>query len=137
LVVLAAMTDSLLQTLAIGVVLVLLTFELFLALASWLETGGGSRATHGTPLLFTRPFAIRDHFVVRQHQLNELRRQYPILRAPGHGRQVRDAIRHLQPTDLTPSLVECSSCRGSRMRGIPRCPACGQHLIAPAHGSLA
>jgi hypothetical protein len=131
------MTDSLLQTLATGVVATLLTFELLVALASWLETGGDPRSSYRTPLLFTRPFAMRDHFRARRHQLSELRWQYPTLRAPGHGRQVRHAIRHLQPTRFTAASIGCPDCRGSRMRGLARCPACGHHLIAPAHGSLA
>jgi hypothetical protein len=129
----AAMTDSVLQTLAIGVVVTLLAFELVVAFASWLEATGGRRSNHRTPVHITRPFAIRDHFRERRLQLNALRGQYPVLRLPDHGRRVRDAIRGLQPTRLTATLTACPDCRGSRMRGLPRCPGCARRLIEPAH----
>jgi hypothetical protein len=125
--------DSVIPMLGWGVVAVLLAVELVLAIASWIETGGPARPNHQTSLLITRSFAIRDHFETRRAQLNALRRQYPLLRLPGYGRHVRDAVRRLHPTQLTATPSTCPECRGSRMRGLPRCPGCARPLIEPAH----
>jgi hypothetical protein len=131
------MTESVIQMAVTGLVGAMLTVELVLALTSWVESGGRARSAHRTSLLMTRPRAIRHHFDERRLQLNAVKRQYPVLRLPGHGRRVRDAVRNLYPTRLTASFAGCLECRGSRMRGLPRCPGCGRRLIEPAHGAVA
>jgi hypothetical protein len=131
----AGMTDSLIQTLVLGLIAALLGFELCLAVMSWVEAVSRGRTRHRTTLLITRPFAFRDHFRERRTHLDALRRQYPVLRLPDHGRRVRAAARLLQPTWLTPTLAACPDCRGSRMRGLGRCPSCARRLIEPAHAA--
>jgi hypothetical protein len=133
----AAMTDELIQPLAIGVIASLLALELVLALMSWVEARGGAGTTRRTAILVTQPFAIRSHFKARQAQINALRRDYLALRSPGHGHDVRRTIRSLQPTRFTALAMDCSACRGSRMRGLSRCPDCQRPLLAPAHGASA
>jgi hypothetical protein len=131
------MTEPAIQILVTGLVGTLLAVELVLALTSWVESGGPARPGRRTSLLMTRPIAIRDHVQARRWQLNALRRQYPVLRLPAHGRRVRDAVRHLQSTTLTAAVSGCPDCRGSRMRGLARCPGCTRPLIAPAHPVVA
>jgi hypothetical protein len=118
-------------------VAVLLAVELVLAIASWIETAGPARPSRPTSLLITRSFAIRDHFEARRPQLNAMRRRYPVLRLPGYGRQVRDAVRRLHPMPLMATPSTCPDCRSSRMRGLPRCPGCARRLIEPAHAASA
>lgn len=131
------MTDSLLQTLILGVVGALFAFELVVAMTSLLEVRDAARPGHHVPLVFTRSFAIREHMSARQGQINTLRCRYPSLRSPGYAHQIRNAIRRLQPTPPTAFDAGCASCRGSRMRGFQRCPTCGRRLVAPAQGPLA
>lgn len=131
------MTDVLIQTLAIGVVLTLLAFELTVAVTSWIEAGQAARLGDRTPLWFTRPFAIRDHMNVRASRVRALRREYPILRSPGYGHEVRNAIRRLRPAPPGDMLATCPTCRWSRRRGLEHCPACGSRLIVPAHAAPA
>ena len=131
------MTEPGIQMVVAGLVGALLAVELVLALTSWIESGGRARSAHRTPLMLTRPVAIRDHFEARRFRLNALRRQYPVLRLPGHGREVRDAVRRLHPTQLSAAFTGCPECRGSRMRGLPRCMSCARRLIEPAHATMA
>ena len=132
----AAMTDELIQPFAIGVIVSLLAVELVLALSSWAEARGAG-STRRVVILLSRPFAIQSHFKARQTQINALRQGHSELRSPGHGHDVRIAIRSLQPTRFTALVMDCSACRGSRKRGLARCPDCARPLLAPAHGALA
>ena len=131
------MTESAIQILVPGLVGALLTVELVLALTSWVESGGRAGSGPRATLLMTRPVAIRDHFEARRSQVNALRRRYPVLRLPGHGRQVRNAVRSLHTTTVTAAVPGCPDCRGSRLRGLPRCPSCARRLIEPAHAAVA
>ena len=133
----AVMTESLIQTFVAGLLGALLAVELVLALTSFVESGGRAGSGHRTSLLMSRPVAIRHHFETRRFRLNALKRQYPVLRLPGHGRRVRDAVRRLHLTPLTAEFPGCPDCRGSRLRGLPRCPSCARRLIEPAHAAVA
>lgn len=131
------MTDELIQALAIGVVLVLLAFELTIAVTSWVEAADTARMDHRTSLWFTRAFAIRDHMKIRASSISALRREYPALRSPGYGYEVRNAIRRLRPEAAADMAATCSTCRPSRRRGLEHCPACGSRLVVPAHAVAA
>jgi hypothetical protein len=131
------LSESLIQILVVGLVGALLAMELVLAIMSWFESGGRAASNHRTPLLITRSFAIRDHFRARRARLSSLREEQRDLRLPGHRRRVRDAVRRLQPSRLTEALAGCPDCRGSRLRGLARCPACARRLVEPVHAAVA
>jgi hypothetical protein len=131
------MTDSAIQMLVMGLVGAMLGVELVLALLSWVESGTEAPSRHQPALLMTRPVAIRDHFKTRRLQLNALKQQYAVLRVSGHGRRVRDAVRHLHPAPLAAAFGACPECRGSRLRGLARCPGCARRLVEPAHAVVA
>jgi hypothetical protein len=131
------MADPLIQTLAIGVLVALLAFELLVAVTTLIGTHQVVPIDNRTPLWFTRPSAIRDHMKVRQSTISAMRRDYPALRSSGHGHDVRNAIRRLRPTPGPDMLATCPTCRWSRRRGLEHCPACGSRLVVPAHATFA
>ncbi len=133
----ADVSETLIQTLAAGLLVALLAMELVLAVTSWLEAGGRARSNHRTPLLLRRSFAIRDHFRAERARLSSRREEQRELRLPGHRRRVRDAVRRLQPTRLTEALAGCLDCRGSRLRGLARCQGCARPLVEPVHAAVA
>ena len=131
------MTDPLIQTFALGVLVALLAFELLVATTSLVGARQVAPIGSRTPLWFTRPSAIRDHMRVRQSTIGAMRRAYPALRSSAHGHDVRQAIRRLRPAPGPETLATCLTCRWSRRRGLEHCPACGSRLVAPAHATFA
>lgn len=131
------MTDEFVRTLVTAVTGTLLAFELVVALKSWLEVREVERSGLAPSVWFTRPVAIRDHFAARQRRINAIRWQFPTFRSGSHGHDLRDAIRHLRPVEVSEVMVGCLSCRGSRLKGRPHCRGCGRRLVAPAHESWA
>jgi hypothetical protein len=123
------MGDELIQIYSTGVLGALAVFEIVAALASWIAVPEPARKQAFGELWFTRPNAIRDHFVASRSQRNELRSRYPVLREPRHARLVRGSIRHLLQTP--PEAAGCGSCRDSRLHGRSRCIECDRRLVAP------
>jgi hypothetical protein len=78
-----------------GVLIALVAFEFVVAIASWLSARSTGRWTAGSDLWLSRPTAIRRHLATRRREFDAVRRQYPVLRSPGHGHEIRNAIRRL------------------------------------------
>lgn len=98
------MTHDLGPTIALGVGGALLAFECFAALASLVAAGATKHARQARlstnpsmepSLSLTPRIAIRAHFVAQRDLVNATRRQYPTLRSPRHGHDLRVAIRDL------------------------------------------
>lgn len=97
------MNGDLLLALGAGIGIVLVTFELTVALASLLGTlGGATRATRfgripvrvAEAVWLARPPLIRSHFAKTRPHLAGMRSRWGPLRSPGYGRQLRATIRH-------------------------------------------
>jgi hypothetical protein len=97
-------TDDLATTALMGVLAALVFFELVVAVASWLSVRSTGQSTVGYDLWLSRPTAIRRHFAARRREFDAVRRQYPVLRSPRHGHEIRNAIRRL-PRPLYPQVA--------------------------------
>ena len=88
-------TDDLARTVLMGVLAALVVFESVVAIVSWLSARPGRSSALGSDLWLSRPAEIRRHLAARRREFDAVRRQYPALRSPGHGHEIRNAIRHL------------------------------------------
>ena len=95
------MTNDLAPTVAFGVGGALLAFECLVALVSLVQARSGRRDRRAglatgslTPLVSLTPrMAIRAHVLAQRPVVNATRRQYPTLRSPRHGRDLRRRFR--------------------------------------------
>jgi hypothetical protein len=103
------MNGDLLLTLVAGIGVVLVAFELTVALATLVASSGGlARATRfgripvraSEAVWLARPRLIRDHFADHRAYLAGIRARCRPLRSPGYGRQLRSAIRHRPATPI-------------------------------------
>lgn len=92
-----------LLTLAVGIGIVLVAFELTVALASLAGSlGAATRATRfgripirvADAVWLARPRLIREHFADQRMYLAGIRSRCRPLRSPGYGRTLRSSIRH-------------------------------------------
>lgn len=88
-------TDDLARTALIGVLAALVAVEFVLAVVSWLSVRSNAASTASPDLWVSGPREIRRHLATRRREFDTVRRQYPVLRSPRHGHEIRDAIRHL------------------------------------------
>ena len=88
-------TDDLAQTALIGLLVALAGFEFLVAVGSWLGTRTRGPSTVRSDVWLSRPIEIRRHLAARRREFDAVRRQYPVLRSPGHGHEIRNAIRRL------------------------------------------
>jgi hypothetical protein len=87
--------EDLARTALLGVLAALVAFEAVVATVSWLAARSGGPSSVGSDLWLSRPAEIRRHLAVRRREFDAVRRQYPVLRSPHHGHEIRNAIRHL------------------------------------------
>jgi hypothetical protein len=94
---------DLLLMLVAAIAIVLVAFELTVALATLAASSGGlARSTRfgripvraSGAVWLARPSLIRDHFADHRAYLAGIRARCRPLRSPGYGRQLRSAIRH-------------------------------------------
>ena len=88
-------TDDLARTALIGVLVALVAFESMVAVVSWLRARSSGPSTVSADVWLSRQTEIRRHLAARRREFDTVRWQYPVLRSPGHGHEIRNAIRHL------------------------------------------
>ena len=87
--------DDLAHTALIGLLVALAGFEFTVAVVSWLAARSSGPSTVSSDVWLSRPIEIRRHLAARRREFDAVRRQYPVLRSPSHGHEIRNAIRRL------------------------------------------